>query len=248
MVSRGRSNPLALAVLSCLAQQPMHPYEIASTLRERGKDTSIKINYGSLYTVVESLLRRGLIAEKETVREGRRPERTVYAITPAGRNEHDDWLGELISRPVAEFTQFEAALSLAGGLPPAEVQRLLELRRSALRIQLEADKATHQACLQQGLPELFMIELEYRIALRKAELEFVTELTGRIRNRRIGGIEIWESFHSGADDAQAEAAHQAAVAALEERMRATATRGGHPVPAASAPEAGPPAAKEPPMR
>src|SRR5205823_5342846 len=133
MASRGRANPLALAVLSCLTERPMHPYEIAATLRQRGKDASIKINYGSLYTVVESLLRRGLIEERETVREGRRPERTVYGITPAGQAEHDDWLGEMISRPEAGFTQFEAALSLMGGLPPIEVLPLLEQRRQSLQ-------------------------------------------------------------------------------------------------------------------
>src|SRR2546430_8706960 len=118
MATRGRSNPLALAVLGCLLERPMHPYEIAGTLRERGKDTSIKINYGSLYTVVESLLGRGLIGEKERVRAGRRPERRVYAITPAGQEEHDDWLGEMVSRPVNDFPQFEAALSMLAGLPP----------------------------------------------------------------------------------------------------------------------------------
>ena len=52
---RSTSNPLALAVLACLSERPMHPYEMASTMRERGKEQSIKLNYGSLYTVVDSL-------------------------------------------------------------------------------------------------------------------------------------------------------------------------------------------------
>jgi DNA-binding PadR family transcriptional regulator len=201
MASRVRSNPLALAVLSCLAERPMHPYEIANTLRQRGKDTSIKINYGSLYTVVESLLRRGLIEERETVREGRRPERTVYGITHAGRTEHDDWLGEMISRPVDEFTQFEAALSLAGGLPPDEVLSLFEQRRTGLQIRVKADESTYQVCVaDQKLPEVFLVELEYRIALRKAELDYVEDLIRRIRERKLGGLELWESFHARADE------------------------------------------------
>ncbi len=61
MTKRKVSNPLALAVLACLWERPMHPYEMASTLRERGKDQSIKLNYGSLYTVVEGLQQHGLI-------------------------------------------------------------------------------------------------------------------------------------------------------------------------------------------
>jgi DNA-binding PadR family transcriptional regulator len=213
MAARGRSNPLALAVLSCLAERPMHPYEIANTLRERGKDVSIKINYGSLYTVVESLVRRGLIEERETVREGRRPERTVYGITRTGRAEHDDWLSEMISRPVSEFTQFEAALSLLGGLPPDDVLALLEQRRNLLHIQVKADESTYELCLQQQLPEVFVVELEYRIALRKAELSYVGELTRRIRERTLGGIELWESFHSRLAKGDEEGATAIALAA-----------------------------------
>ena len=57
MTRRRVSNPLALAVLSCLNEKPMHPYEISTTLRTRGKETSIKLNYGSLYSVVDSLER-----------------------------------------------------------------------------------------------------------------------------------------------------------------------------------------------
>jgi DNA-binding PadR family transcriptional regulator len=223
MASRGRSNPLALAVLSCLAERPMHPYEIASTLRERGKDTSIKINYGSLYTVVESLQRRGLIEERETVREGRRPERTVYGITPAGRAEHDDWLGEMISRPEAEFTQFEAALSLMGGLPPNEVLPLLEQRRQSLQLQVRADESKYELCLDQGLPEVFIVELDYRIALARAELSYVEDLIRRIRERKLDGIELWETFHAPPTSGD-EAAIAAATAELEATIAETARK------------------------
>ena len=85
MAKRKMSNPLALAVLSLLVEKPMHPYEMSSTMRERVKEASIKLNYGSLYSVVDSLQRHHLIEVQETIREGRRPERTVYAITEAGR-------------------------------------------------------------------------------------------------------------------------------------------------------------------
>ena len=77
MPRRKVSNPLALAVLSCLAERPMHPYEMSTTMRERGKHESIKLNYGSLYSVVDSLHKHGLITTRETTRAGRRPERTA---------------------------------------------------------------------------------------------------------------------------------------------------------------------------
>ena len=65
MTRRPVSNPLALAVLGCLAERPMHPYEISTTLRSRGKEQSIRLNYGSLYSVVESLQKHRLIVAQE---------------------------------------------------------------------------------------------------------------------------------------------------------------------------------------
>ena len=67
----------------------MYPYEMAATLRHRGKDQSIKINWGSLYTVVQNLEKHGFIETVEVGREGRQPERTTYQITDAGRAELD---------------------------------------------------------------------------------------------------------------------------------------------------------------
>ena len=94
-------NLLALAVLSCLTEQPMHPYELGRTLREHGDDRSIKFNHGSLYMVIGQLAKAGFIAEQETSRAGQRPERTVYALTDAGRDELRDWLGELLRAAAA---------------------------------------------------------------------------------------------------------------------------------------------------
>src|SRR3954452_14922975 len=158
MSRRRVSNPLALAVLSCLSEKPMHPYEISTTLRTRGKEKSIKLNYGSLYAVVESLQKHGLITARETTRDGRRPERTVYEITGAGVEEFEDWLAELLSTPVRDFTSLEAGLSLMPGLPPDEVARLLEERAGRLRTELRSLDAMFAETAAIGLPELFLVE------------------------------------------------------------------------------------------
>jgi DNA-binding PadR family transcriptional regulator len=195
-VTRRRvSNPLALAVLSCLSEKPMHPYEISTTLRTRGKEESIKLNYGALYSVVESLRKHELIREKETIREGRRPERTIYEITEAGAAEHDDWLAELLSTPVREFTSLEAGLSLMAGLPLDEVARLLHERADRLRMQLRTLESTHTVAAEAGVPELFLIEGRFREHMIAAELEFVTGLATRIAGRELPGTEVWRRLH-----------------------------------------------------
>src|SRR5260221_9355820 len=118
------NNPLAVVVLACLAEHSMHPYEMATTMRERGKDQSIKLNHGLLYMVVQALQQPGLIGAQETERAGRRPERTVYRLTDAGRMELIDWVSELISTPVKEYTWFEAGLSPIPLLPPEDAPPL----------------------------------------------------------------------------------------------------------------------------
>lgn len=195
MTRRRVSNPLALAVLGCLTERPMHPYEISTTLRSRGKEQSIKLNYGSLYAVVESLSKHGLIHALETTREGRRPERTVYEITVAGITECEDWLAELISTPVRDFTSLEAGLSLMPLLEPDDVVRLLDGRAERLRIELRAIDAAHAEAEAMSLPELFTVESLFRRAMLTAELEFATTLAKRIRTDDFGGTTAWRKIH-----------------------------------------------------
>ena len=198
MTRRKVSNPLALAVLACLYERPMHPYEIASTLRERHKDDSIKLNYGSLYSVVESLKGHLLIVEQQTAREGNRPERTVYELTDAGRLELIDWMSELLCRPVKEFTQFEAGLSLLPVLPPDDVKSLLEERCRRLEVEIEQYRSLRKLISSERVPRLFWIESEYRITLREAELQWTRGLIADLTSGSLEGMERWLQFHAGA--------------------------------------------------
>lgn len=196
MARRAVSNPLALAVLACLRERPMHPYEIASTLRERGKEHSIKLNYGSLYTVVDNLAKHQLIEAGEAEREGRRPERTVYQITAAGKAELQDWMAELLAEPAKEYPRFEAALSLLPVVHPDRALRLLQDRARALAAELSG-LDTLMAAARHGmkLPRLVLIEGEYHIAMRRAELAWVRGLAGELAAGTLDGVDGWRRWH-----------------------------------------------------
>jgi DNA-binding PadR family transcriptional regulator len=173
---RDITNPLALAVLALLFERPMHPYEIASLMRERAIHEAIKLNYGSLYTVVDSLLRSGLIETQSTVRDGRRPERTVYRLTDAGRDRFDGWLRHLLSTPVKEYTQFAAGLCFAAAVGTAELSRLLEERAGRLEAELAEYRTIVDSLAERGLPRLFLLEGEHAQVLRTAELDWIRGL------------------------------------------------------------------------
>ncbi len=196
MTRRKVSNPLALAVLACLAERSMHPYEMATTMRGRHKDQSIKLNYGSLYTVVQALRRHGLIEAQETERPGKRPERTVFAITEAGSTELLDWLSELISVPSKEYLRFEAGLSLLPVLTPDQAVELLEIRCQHLEVDLAQRRTVSGLIAQQGVPRLFEVEFEYMTCLAEAELEWTRTLISEVKSNSLDGIELWRGFHA----------------------------------------------------
>ena len=181
------SNPLALAILVLLYERPMHPYEMATTMRERGKEKSIRLNYGSLYTVIEQLMRADFIAIREVLKEGKRPEKTVYQLTAAGEVELIDWMRELVSSPVKEYPHFEAALSLLPVLPPEEVIGLLEIRLGLLQKTIEGIDEEERKCREMNLPRLFSIESEYFKAMTLAEFSFTKDLLSDIQ-RDAGGL------------------------------------------------------------
>jgi DNA-binding PadR family transcriptional regulator len=189
------SNLLALPLLTLLTERPMYPYEMASMLRERGKDNAIKVNWGSFYTVVQNLEKYGFIEAVEVVREGRQPERTTYRITGAGRAELMDWLRELLSVPEREHSSFEAALGESAVLPPDELIGLLQQRLATLEEAngvIQAELAT----LVAQVPRLFLIESEYYLAQRRAEEEWVRGLLKEFTGGTFPGLEDWRRFHA----------------------------------------------------
>jgi DNA-binding PadR family transcriptional regulator len=182
MPSNKRSNLLALVVLSLLAERPLHPYELAAVIRERGLSSTVKLNFGALYSIIETLNRLALIVPVETQRQGRHPERTIYTISETGRAEFFDWLRVLLRTPVTEYTQFVAGLALIAHLSPPEAVLLLQDRMHALASQIEEQHSYLETCQQRGVDRLFLIEDEYRLAQHISERTWVEKLIREIEN------------------------------------------------------------------
>ena len=192
-------NPLALAVMAILADRPTHPYEVAHLLRERRKELSIKLNYGSLYMVVGQLVRAGFIATRATERDGNLPERTVYALTAAGREELRDWMHDLLGNWRKEFHQFESALALIYVVPPGEALDLLRQRRDQLDAEIVRAGAEYEDARARGVGRLFLIEAEYRLALLRAERECVDSQIALIVDNDPEIDRWWRELHLGRD-------------------------------------------------
>jgi len=194
MKRRRVGSMLALAVLAVVLERPVHPYEMASVLRSRGKDRDMPIKWGSLYTVVGNLEKHALIEVVGNERSGGRPERTVYRITDAGREELSDWVRELIGTPEREQPRFEAGLSVLGVLSPAEAIALLRTRREALQSQVDGQRAA-LAGTAEDVPRIFLVEDEYDLAIRTAELTWLDGLLAELADGTLPGLDLWQSWH-----------------------------------------------------
>jgi len=194
MKRRRVGSMLALAVLAVVLERPVHPYEMASVLRSRGKDRDMPIKWGSLYTVVGNLEKHALIEVVGNERSGGRPERTVYRITDAGREELTDWVRELIGTPEREQPRFEAGLSVLGVLSPAEAIALLRTRREALQSQVDGQRAA-LAGTAEDVPRIFLVEDEYDLAIRTAELTWLDGLLAELADGTLPGLDLWQSWH-----------------------------------------------------
>jgi DNA-binding PadR family transcriptional regulator len=193
-------SPASLVVLNLLCERPRHPYALRVLIRERGIDNVVKIGGASIYDAMERLEKVGFIDASATTREGRRPERTVYTITEAGRDELQVWMAELLSEPVDEFPQFGAALAFVIGVGRQQTLELLKSRAARLESLIAANAKTLESV--QSLPRIVLIEGEYMQALRNAELAWLRGIIDDIAAGRLWShaeIETLLSLTSAAD-------------------------------------------------
>jgi DNA-binding PadR family transcriptional regulator len=173
---------LALALLELLAEAPMHPYEMKQRMHERGHERAISLKAASIYDTVERLTKAGFIEPVVINREGRRPERTIYRLTPSGADELDSWLRQLLEEPSREYPRFAAALMFIGALRrKEEAIKVLERRAAAFDAQM-ASAETIMRGIPPDLPRLFVIEEEYAQAMRRAELDWLLRTVAELKD------------------------------------------------------------------
>lgn len=184
-----RPSPLGIVLLVLLEEAPMHAYRMQQLIKEREKDTVVNVaSRNSVYQVLGRLERDGLVAVRETSRERRRPERTVYEITDAGRDEMHRWLVTALSEPRNEFPELPAALASVAVLTPAEAAGHLQARASRLRDTL-AGTDPEAIAAEHGLPRVFVVEEEYKRAIAVAELAWLDKVVDDIRT----GALTWDA-------------------------------------------------------
>jgi len=121
-----------LIALSLLDAQSMHGHQIRREAELRQIRDWGGVRVGSLYGALHRLEREGLIESVREEREGRRPTRTVYAITEAGRDELARLRREALLDSTMRSLPVDVALAFGSSMDRTELQALLDVRRGRL--------------------------------------------------------------------------------------------------------------------
>jgi DNA-binding PadR family transcriptional regulator len=183
MPARALRSPLSLVLLGLLAEQPLHPYAMRTLMRERGHDRTVRASGASLYDAVARLERSGLIEVRSSSREGRRPERTTYRITPDGARELQAW----VRAGLAELdtpASLQAAIAFMFALPKTDAIALLEHRAATLSTLIDQDDSALDEAAK-TVPEIFLSEDRYAQHMRTAERDWIAQFARRLRTGKL---------------------------------------------------------------
>lgn len=191
--------PLSVLVLGLVIERPMHPYDMVQTAVARREDRLAVIRAGSLYHAVARLEAQGHIKIHDVVRDGNRPERTVYTITEQGREAYLAAVTAMLGTAPSEYPQLFMALALAHDLPRDRAADLLDERIVAMKAERADLTDAHEHARAAGVPEMFFLDGGCRLATLTTQIDWLTDLVGRMRSGAIdwlddpGFVERWRT-------------------------------------------------------
>lgn len=188
-MATGELSAVAVLLLALLHEQPMHPYQLHQALVERGDTRLVRVNAGAVYHGIERLERDGLVEAVGTDREGRRPERTTYRLTDAGRAAFAVRLRSLLGDDHPPYPLFSVGLAEANELPAAEVAHALRRRRDREESRRAELEARYAAATSHGLPRRYALDVEHDLAVMAAEVAWLDETIAQVERGELD----WDS-------------------------------------------------------
>ncbi len=163
------TNDRHLLLLGLLRAQEMHGYQLNEFIDQQ-MDFCVDLKRSTAYYLLDKLCRDGYVAE-EVEREGNRPERRVYRITPAGEVHFQDLLRQNLATYVPPVYAEDIGVIFEHQMAADESLRLLNARREAIqsyRARLEV--------LHVNLPPSHTAVIEHHLLHVDAEIVWVDRL------------------------------------------------------------------------
>jgi DNA-binding PadR family transcriptional regulator len=167
-----------LAVLTLLAEQPRHGYELEQVIEARGMREWTEVGFSSIYYVLKKLEQEGLIYSQRTPSQGRGPGRKVYALTEQGNQALQEAILWALSEPQRCYTPFQLGLANLPALEPK--QALAALRNYRMQLQAAQTHLRSRRQAQQPLPANVEAMFDYSLHMIQAERDWVSNLIQRM--------------------------------------------------------------------
>jgi len=170
-----------LAVLSLVAQQPRHGYEIEQVIEERGMRRWTEVGFSSIYFLLKKLEKGGFI-EGRLEKTERGPARKVYHATKTGQEAFHAAIIEVLSVPQPSPRPLMLGLANLPSLSIEETLAALSQYRKHLTEKMGILRAVLESNLQSH-PYFVDAMFELGLLVMQAELEWVEKFTRQIQER-----------------------------------------------------------------
>ena len=162
------SSDADIVVLSLLAEQPRHGYDLDRVIEQRGYRQWTSLAFSSVYYLLKRLSERGLLEPDE----GSQGRRTVFRLTAAGRRELRQAAGERVLAPAPPSAGVLPALNAYSRLDDPALAALLARRAEALLGRLDALRALRAQVDEEHALAIF----DYEILRQEADLAWTRSL------------------------------------------------------------------------
>jgi len=170
-----------LAVLSIIAEGPIHGHDIQTIIDRRGLRAWTNIGVSSLFYVLEKLERQGLIESDEDT-AGQNTRYREFHITGAGFGVLQTAVADLLTTPHEFADGFELGLANLHVLRPNQIRTAFAAYRQELISRLAQTRERWQQLKDGAAPFNVDAMLGHHVAMLEAELDWLTAF-----------IEQWES-------------------------------------------------------
>ena len=162
------SSDADIVVLSLLAEQPRHGYDLDRVIEQRGYRQWTSLAFSSVYYLLKRLSKRGLLEPDE----GSQGRRTVFRLTEAGRRELRQAAGERVLAPAPPSAGVLPALNAYSRLDDPALAALLAQRAEALLGRLDELRALRAQLDEEHALAIF----DYEILRQEADLAWTRSL------------------------------------------------------------------------
>ncbi|MFZ5911332.1 MAG: PadR family transcriptional regulator [Chloroflexota bacterium] len=169
-----------LVLLGLLRQRPLYGYEIKQIIEEHMSDWT-SIAFGSIYFALDKLAGEGFVENVGVEQPGKRPSRSVYQITEAGREEFLRLLRQGWQTVERQYFDMDIYLFFLADLPRDEVIGYLEQRQAALQEVLEHVRS-HRAeqLANPEVPRLAAAIFDHTLVHTQAELDWTAGVLDKL--------------------------------------------------------------------